>query len=486
MEIRHTAMRMVWAGAVALVAASGCGSEDGRELETLEAAVVYGYDGRVQVFEETDQLWLDRAMQSTVALVRKGSLSFDAAGNVSYDTSALQQARNLCSDQSFLYEPTAAFCSGTLVDDDLVLTAGHCVTNRKGCKDTRFVFRYAMASASSMYGVTEADVFACADIVTRVETSTLDYAIIRLDRPATPRFSPAPVRKGADAVALDSPLLVIGCPSGIPFKLEGSGWVRDNRASALDYFVANTDTFGGNSGSGVYLQDTGELAGILVRGEVDYLYYGYPEYCYRVNVCPDTGCDGEDITYAFRATDAFCASEWSTRLCASGPYCGDGTCDPGEGTADCPADCGSACGDGACNGGEGTATCPFDCGSECGDGACNGSEGTADCPADCGSACGDGACNGSEDYVGCPADCPAPVCGDGVCEGDETEASCPDDCAVTSACGDGVCAGWAEGEDCGSCPADCECSGPGCKKACCGDGVCTKFESAAACPVDCL
>jgi hypothetical protein len=94
-------------------------------------------------------------------------------------------------------------------------------------------------------------------------------------------------------------------------------------------------------------------------------------------------------------------------------------------------------------------------GAYCGDGACNGDETCDSCPDDCGVCpapeCGDGACNGDETCDSCPGDCGAcPECGDGACNGDETCDSCPDDCGACPDCLDA-------GESCQS-DADC-CSG---------------------------
>jgi len=105
--------------------------------------------------------------------------------------------------------------------------------------------------------------------------------------------------------------------------------VRSNSPN-LDWFVANTDTFVGNSGSGVFDANTKELVGILVRGAQDYVADGS---CNRVNVCPNDGCRGEDVIYAYRAIDDMCG-ETSSPLCSvtatfslssqSGTqYCGD-------------------------------------------------------------------------------------------------------------------------------------------------------------------
>jgi len=86
----------------------------------------------------------------------------------------------------------------------------------------------------------------------------------------------------------DAPSLTI-----VPALQAAGATVRD--ASNKAWFVANLDTFGGNSGSGVYNQATKKLAGILVAGEVDYK----PDTargCYLLNLCPDNGCTGETVS----------------------------------------------------------------------------------------------------------------------------------------------------------------------------------------------
>lgn len=329
-------------GILALVIVSGCAEADRIVPGAAQGAVVYGTDNRQNAYEVTDPAWAQRMRQSAVVLMNQSMLDVSNPAAVRVLGQTLGTARNLCPDQWFRDERVAGFCSGTLVGDDLVLTAGHCVTNKRECSSTRFVFGYVMDSPTGLAPLTAADVFKCAAIVARVETSTVDYALLRLDRAATPRFTPAPVRAGADAVTPGEALVVIGAPSGLPLKYDDGGRVRDARAGVLDYFVANTDTFGGNSGSGVYLAATGEVAGILVRGETDYVLDAAAG-CYRVNVCSETGCSGEDSTYVARAVDGLCAKVPGAAICpVPVPFCGDGTCDAGEDAVSCPADCGGS------------------------------------------------------------------------------------------------------------------------------------------------
>ena len=88
-------------------------------------------------------------------------------------------------------------------------------------------------------------------------------------------------------------LFVIGHPCGLPQKYAPGAKVRDN--TPAPFFVANLDTYGGNSGSPVFNATSYKVEGILVRGENDFVTNGT---CYVSLVCPTTGCRGEDVTRA--------------------------------------------------------------------------------------------------------------------------------------------------------------------------------------------
>ena len=313
--------------ACALALGAGCvvadPAEDGwyegeESLGQIADEVVYGADDRQDVFAHPDATLRARAQQATVALMSPRAIDASNPSSVTFLANTLREAEGLCSTERFLDDPTPGFCSGTLIDDDLVLTAGHCVRKARDCTNTRLVFNFYRTSATTLQPVTTADIFSCTSIVAReegrVNGKTLDYAILRLDRPATPRFTPAPVRAGNSPLAGGQGVAVIGSGSGIPFKIDAGGRVRDGRSSILDFFVASTDTFAGNSGSGVYDLATYTLAGILVRGEVDYVSSGT---CNIVNTCTETGCRGEDSTYVAPAIQHLCSVASSPRLCGN-------------------------------------------------------------------------------------------------------------------------------------------------------------------------
>ncbi|MBI4668156.1 MAG: trypsin-like peptidase domain-containing protein [Elusimicrobia bacterium] len=171
------------------------------------------------------------------------------------------------------------------------MPAGHSIKSEYDCNNTKFVFGFGIYQ-EGVYpqSVPAVDVFSCKAIVGRaMQGSGADWALIRLDKTVTNHKPLAINRSGSIAKA--TPLFVIGHPAGLPTKIAGGASVRN--ASPAGYFVANLDTYGGNSGSAVFNNTTGKVEGILVRGETDYVYRGR---CRVSNVCANDGCRGEDVT----------------------------------------------------------------------------------------------------------------------------------------------------------------------------------------------
>ncbi|OJH41876.1 trypsin-like serine peptidase [Cystobacter ferrugineus] len=306
-----------------LTLAAGCGPAAELEAEQgalgeKKSAVVYGTDDRLDVYAHPDATLRARAQQSTVALMHPPLIDATDPNHVVFTGQTLGEGRNLCTTERFRDDPRAAFCSGTLIDDDLVLTAAHCVPTADECANTRFVFNFYRTAEGQLQQVTTQDIFRCTAIVAHELSWYMDYSVLRLDRPATPRFTPAPVRKGNTPLAVGQKLAVIGSSSAIPFKIASGGTVRDANEHSLDFLVSTTDTFAGNSGSAVYEMDNYTVASIAVRGDADYVANGT---CNVVNTCPETGCVGEQSTYVYNAIRTLCAvtNNASPRLCADMP-----------------------------------------------------------------------------------------------------------------------------------------------------------------------
>ena len=258
---------------------------------TKQLKVIYGEDNRQDVFESTDSVMVDLS-KSTAAMISASNLK-TSGDEVSIIGSSLQ-SRGICAKERFSKQVTAANCSGFLVSDKYLVTAGHCIKTMEDCKNYKWVFDYKVDhSEQTSVRVPKSSIYSCKAIVERALDSINkdDYAMIELDRIVDDR-NPLAFRKSGEVSAGDS-VVVIGHPTGLPTKISGGARVRKTDAK---YFVANLDTFGGNSGSAVFNAKTSTVEGILVRGEADYI----PDSaagCQVSNRCTESGCRGEDVTF---------------------------------------------------------------------------------------------------------------------------------------------------------------------------------------------
>jgi Trypsin-like peptidase domain len=251
--------------------------------------VLYGTDNRVDVFQLPAGGNLDD-VDSVVALFRALNVTDNGNGTSTLQTQNFGAANNLCAGERFRDQPTGAFCSGFLVAPDIIATAGHCV-NAGNVTNVRFVFGFRMRDATIAETIiNNAEIYRGVAIIERQEVGNgADWALVRIDRPVT-NHRIVRIRR-AGRIGDTQAVHVIGHPSGLPTKFADGAAVRNNQPNA--FFVANLDTYGGNSGSPVFNSDTHEVEGILVRGEADFVQQGN---CNVSLVCPTTGCRGEDCT----------------------------------------------------------------------------------------------------------------------------------------------------------------------------------------------
>ena len=324
-----TRLAFVLSAAATVTSLSGCQDEQ-EFVGQFAAPVVYGDDDRMEVYHHPDPSLAEIARQSVVALIDSGSIQRGPDGLYTLFASSLQEQEALCDGEAFINQPTAAFCSGVLIEDDLILTAGHCVRTQAQCEGIRFVFDYFLEGPSTLASIDDDDVYGCRQIVVRDEASnasvTPDFAVIQLDRPVTGNRTPVPIRAGATPLPLGEPVAMIGFGSGLPAKIDTGGAVIDPRASTLDHFETSTDAFGGHSGSPTFDGNL-ELAGILVAGRGPDYIPSPSEACARVNRFPD-GEGGESVHYVAPILSRLCAEGWNGELCGGEPSCSGEACGP--------------------------------------------------------------------------------------------------------------------------------------------------------------
>ncbi len=248
---------------------------------------IYGDDDRLDYFEASPAM---RSLADSVVSLWPSKQVTLENGEYKLRTIGFGDALNLCPGEKFREQPIGAFCSGTLVGDDIIMTAGHCITDDKSCADARFVFGYNIDSdgGAARTSVPAKDVYTCKRIIKRdldrqadglVNTGIViigallgkqpgpDYALVQLDRKVEGR-RPLAVDRSNDLKVGDR-IFVIGHPVGLPVKVAGNASVRNTEPKA--FFLTDLDTFGGNSGSAVFNARTRKIEGILVRGGTDFV-----------------------------------------------------------------------------------------------------------------------------------------------------------------------------------------------------------------------
>lgn len=187
----------------------------------------------------------------------------------------------LCEDERFQEQFSVGDCSGFLIAPDRLVTAGHCMASESECSGNKWVFDFKEDTTQFKKN----NVYSCKKIITQKyiynQNEVSDYAIIELDRKVEDR-SPLKHRK-IGRVNLNTPLVVIGHPLGLPMKIaDGAKVSRMNEIERktkfnswllrANYFTANLDSYGGNSGSPVFNKKTGKVEGILIQGADDFFY----------------------------------------------------------------------------------------------------------------------------------------------------------------------------------------------------------------------
>ena len=228
-----------------------------------EDRALYGSDDRQDIYQVGNRLFVEK-QRSVAAMISDENIN-------GTELSGGPLSGIVCPGEKFAAQPMAAKCTGFLVKEDLIVTAGHCVVTPEDCRNSKWVFGFYTARADqSKYTVAPEDIYSCVQIVEREYSNDgdIDHAVIRLDRPVLNR-PPLPYRTGG-TLDSGSPLALIGYPSGLPAKVVLNGSNLDN--SNPYYFASDLDSFGGDSGAPVFDQKTGDVEGIQTRGQADYVF----------------------------------------------------------------------------------------------------------------------------------------------------------------------------------------------------------------------
>lgn len=152
---------------------------------------------------------------------------------------------------------SSKFCSGTLISNNLFLTASHCVEGSNAT--TKYVsFNYEKAKGSST--VLPQSHFKVAEVVEEGGSYKIDYAILRLEGNPGEKFG---FRKLSTEPEKGSALTIIQHPSGETKQIEAG--TRGSVNSGVYMGYGDIDTEPGSSGSGV-LDEKGNVVAVHTNG----------------------------------------------------------------------------------------------------------------------------------------------------------------------------------------------------------------------------
>ncbi|MDX2117052.1 MAG: proprotein convertase P-domain-containing protein [Planctomycetota bacterium] len=263
------------------------GRYTGTMVSTTPPPVIYGTDDRREPYEVSDPIQLQLA-QACVLVVSTSELSNNGNGTYTLITDpwVTQGGSNVCATEPYRGQLTAGFCSGFLVGPDIITTAGHCVST-SNIGSVAFIFDFQQQGpgvAPNTTTIPADNVYFGTAVINRVQSGDLDHCVLRVDRPVVGR-TPVQIRRSG-SVSVNDPLVMVGHPVALPKKVEAGAVVKDANGT-VNFFMANTDSYGGNSGSMVANRLTGVVEGILVRGNSDFVT---TTGCAASRVCADTGC----------------------------------------------------------------------------------------------------------------------------------------------------------------------------------------------------
>lgn len=234
-----------------------------RELNAVRG--IWNKESRVDYYEITDKQ-IRKNADCVAAICVEKDLIHNRQGFYTLRVKNYGKAFNLCQSEPFYHQDIAAgrLCTGFLVKEDMIATAGHCV-NEQNIKDLCFIFGYKMVdSYAPLAEILPKDIYKGVRIIHRIckcMGNQSDWALVKLDRKVEGQEV---VTLSEKKITYDKPVYIIGHPVGLPLKYSSGASVSDINEA---YFSADLNVYNGSSGSPVFDSETHEVIGIVVRGD---------------------------------------------------------------------------------------------------------------------------------------------------------------------------------------------------------------------------
>lgn len=235
-----------------------------KELNTRRG--IRGEENRRDYFEIVDKK-IKKSSSSVAAICERDSLIDTKNESCTLKVKNYGKVFNLCQNEPFYHQDVASgpLCTGFLVKEDVIATAGHCVCEQN-IDDLRFIFGYKKVNTNSPgTQIHRKDIYKGVKIIGRYlkrSSTKSDWALVQLDRKVEGHEVATLSR---NEIVEKKDIYVIGHPVGLPLKYSAGATVRSIDEA---FFSADLNVYMGNSGSPVFDITTHEVVGIVVRGDI--------------------------------------------------------------------------------------------------------------------------------------------------------------------------------------------------------------------------
>lgn len=225
---------------------------------------IWGEDDRLDYYEIKDEM-IKKNADCVSAICHKNDLIDTKNGFMTLRVKNYGDTFNLNRNEPFRNQPIAAgwLCTGFLVAEDIIATAGHCSSYGKAT-DLRFIFDFKMLDISTPNTLIQTEkIYSGKELIHQSYNRIIgsDWALIKLDRKVTNQTI---VKLSKKTLNPNQQTYILGHPCGLPLKYSAGAHIRH---MTDNYFSADLNVYCGNSGSPVFCKESHEVLGIAVRGD---------------------------------------------------------------------------------------------------------------------------------------------------------------------------------------------------------------------------
>lgn len=257
-----------------------------------ELKTIYNIDSRAAVDALTAPELLT-FVDSVAIIVQTFRIKMSEQGTSVITSNSAGNILGLCIEEKFRDDLMLGECSGFLISDQLLVTAGHCIKTDSDCSQKSFIFGH---TSSQQAEFSTSEIYKCSRVVNRLQKDLGDLVLVELDRPVisregTRRFKAPELEDPlSEKYSKLSEIVSMGHPLGT--RMKAAPLEKLFTPDSDHFFRAHLDVAQGASGSPLFNQTTGVVHGVLVGGSNDFTW-DKKANCARSHICTDDSCEGE-------------------------------------------------------------------------------------------------------------------------------------------------------------------------------------------------